>query len=170
MLTPEQFRSFQITHDGEARPDLVPFALKVREAISAYDSLERLKIIFTARDRELTDAFRSALHIGAEEDAQVTTDMYQDLCDNLDNLDGASAAAAVAEMDKVILQRSEARAQTYLASLTPEAAAAVLVEAEKQAQRVKGASIDIVAMAREHPDFVKLRIKETCIRLGLTTK
>jgi hypothetical protein len=59
MPTPEQLRSFVTQFDGETRPDLVRFYLKLEHVISGYHSLERLKEVFTQRDSELTEAFRA---------------------------------------------------------------------------------------------------------------
>lgn len=166
MLTPEQLRSFQTTFDGEGRPELVPLALKVRDAISAYESLERLNTAFTPRDREVTSAFRSAVPTAAQEDAQLLDTMYRDLCERIDRMDGESAAAALADMDKATLERWEARTQTYLASLTAAAAKAVLSEAEELGRTIKGNSTNLAALARQYPDFVKQRIRATCVSRG----
>lgn len=43
MPTPEQLQSFVTHFDGETRPDLVPFYLKIEDAISGYHSMERLQ-------------------------------------------------------------------------------------------------------------------------------
>jgi hypothetical protein len=170
MPTPDQIRSFGITLDGQERPDLVPLALKVRDAINAYESQERLKAILTQRDQELTDAFRSAEAIAAQEDTQITDAMYKNLCERIDDMDGESAAGAIAEMDKVILERWQARTETYLESLTPESVKAVLSEAEELGRTIKGTTNNLVALASQHPDFVKHRIKEICAARGFTRK
>jgi hypothetical protein len=168
--TAEELRSFQTVFDGETKPNLVPLALKVRDAITVYESFERLKTIFTPRDHEVTNAFRSALPTAAQEDARIVDAMYRDLCERIDQMDGEAAGAAVARMDEAILERWDSRTQAYLQSLTGEAAKAVLSEAEGLGRTIMGNNTNVVGLARQYPDFLKQRIKDICIARGFGPK
>lgn len=166
MPTPEQLRSFVRNVDGETRPDLLPFSSKIHAAITSYHSVERLKDVFTPRDNELMQEFRSSILTAHEADATVVDEMYRDLCERVDDLDADSIATELMRMDNVQLERQDARARAFVDSLTPKAASAVLSEAEQVARTIKGANNDVVALAREHPDFLKEQVKRVCAQRG----
>ena len=164
--TSEQLRAFSVSFNGASRPDLVPFFLKIRRAVNDSNIVERLKETFTPQDVDAMQAFRSGVSDAESADAELVNQLYRQLCARIEQLDGKAVATEIKKMDSVVGERRDARARAFVESLTPEAAAALLAEAEQALRTVGGVKEDVVALASQYPDFFKERVKKMCVARG----
>ena len=162
----DELRAFTTDYDGETRPDLLPIWLKLRVALGDAESLEKLERIFTAADLNLVKGFRERSAELDMDEGRMFSDSLKKLCQDLEDLDGESIGREVARIDRSANERKDSMAREFIATLSRDAAQALIEQAERTRGRVKGSYTDVAAVAARFPDYVKEQYRQRCISFG----
>lgn len=164
--TNDEIRHFVTEYDGESRPDLIPFWLKIEKALGSAENRAVVDPLLTTAERTLIDDFLSSMSRNEQEDRRTVDRLTQEMCHRIDELDGMQVAAGLGRMDAITLQRRDARAHELLRSLSTDAAGALLAEADKAGKSIKGSDTNLAAMAEQFPGYVKRLFRRRCIAMG----